>query len=160
MTSSRTHRIASAAVASAAIAGAFAPGAAGDAVYHTQHLAIEAVGDAPLRSGFVNNIKANGPRVYAHEIYVLNGASPRTTYTVTNHFVVGDPDCDTTEGHGFDASFVTAEFTTNRSGNGRADIVIRPADVGGLTGTHSTSWTIESAAGDVYRTGCTTVELD
>ena len=160
MMSSRTHRIASAALASAAIAGAVAPGAAGDAVYHTQHLAIEAVGDAPLRSGFVNNIKANGPKVYAHEIYVLNGASPRTTYTVTNHFVVGDPDCDTTEGHGFDASFVTAELTTSRSGNGRADIVIRPADIGGLTGTHSTSWTIESAAGDVYRTGCTTVELD
>ena len=78
--------------------GAFTPGAAGDAVYHTQHMTIEAVGDAPLRSGFVNNIKANGPRVYAHEIYVLNGARPRTTYTVTNHFVVGDPNCDRRRG--------------------------------------------------------------
>ena len=70
------------------------------------------------------------------------------------------PRARTSDGKGFDASFETATFTTNRSGNGRADIIVRPADIGGLTGTHSTSWTIESASGDVYETGCTTVKLD
>jgi hypothetical protein len=32
---------------------------AADAVYHTQHLAFLPVDDAPLRSGFVQNIHAN-----------------------------------------------------------------------------------------------------
>ena len=32
------------------------------------------------------NIKAKGPTIYAHEIYVLNGAAPGETYTVTNNF--------------------------------------------------------------------------
>jgi len=78
-------RAASAAAASLAALGALAPGVAADAVYHTQHMQLAAVGGAPLRSGFVQNIKANGPTIYAHEIYVLKGAAPRSTYTVTNH---------------------------------------------------------------------------
>ena len=75
------------ALAISAIAFAFVvPIAAADSVYHTEHLALRPVGDAPLRSGFVNNIKAQGPMVYAHEVYVLNGALPNETYTVTNNF--------------------------------------------------------------------------
>jgi hypothetical protein len=54
--------------------------AAADAVYHTQHMALEPVGNAPLRSGFVQNIKANGATIYAHEVYVLIGAAPRTAW--------------------------------------------------------------------------------
>ena len=45
------------------------------------------------RSGFVENIKAQGPQVYAHELFVLNGASPRTTYTVLRDFCFRDPEC-------------------------------------------------------------------
>ena len=63
-----------------------APFAAADRVYHSEHLRFEPVGGAPLRSGFVENIKAKGPRVYAHEIFVLNGARPLATYTVTRNF--------------------------------------------------------------------------
>ena len=48
---------------------------------------------APLRSGFVLNIKAQGPTIYAHEVYVLNGATPGETYTVTNNFYYADPEC-------------------------------------------------------------------
>ena len=142
----------------AAAVGVLAPGAAADAVYHTQHMRLAPVGGAPLRSGFVQNIKANGPVVYAHEIYVLNGAAPRTTYTVTNHFFVGDAHCaDPLKESPFD----TATFTTNRSGNGRADLMLAPADIGGLTGVHSARWTIRNAADQVvYRTGCSTVTLD
>jgi hypothetical protein len=131
--------------------------AAADAVYHTQHMALEPVGNAPLRSGFVQNIKANGPTIYAHEVYVLTGAAPRTAYTVTNHFFGGDPSC--TDGSTEDA-FETAVLRTNRAGNGRADVVFSPADLGGLTGVAGVYWTLESAAGGAYETGCTTVTLD
>jgi hypothetical protein len=40
------------------------------------------VSDAPLQSGFVVNIHPNGPVIFAHEIYQLNGAAPSTTYQV------------------------------------------------------------------------------
>jgi hypothetical protein len=64
----------------AALSVLLLPGtAAGDAVYHSHHVALHPVGGAPLRSGFVENIHPNGPQVYAHEVYVLNGAQPDTT---------------------------------------------------------------------------------
>ncbi|HXF97189.1 MAG TPA: hypothetical protein VNJ46_01095 [Gaiellaceae bacterium] len=47
----------------ALIAGALAPFAAADAVYHTEHLPLAPVASAPLRSGFVQNIKAEGGQV-------------------------------------------------------------------------------------------------
>src|SRR5215213_11987920 len=67
--------------------------ASADQVYHSQHLALTPAGSAPLRSGFVENIKAQGPTVYAHEVFVLNGAPPDTTYIVTRHFFFLQPDC-------------------------------------------------------------------
>ena len=48
--------------------------AGADAAYHASHLPLHATGSAPLRSGFVENIHANGPTVYAHENYIVNGA--------------------------------------------------------------------------------------
>jgi hypothetical protein len=156
MRSSLARRALAAATASVAALAALPSLAAGDAVYHTQHMALEPVGDAPLRSGFVQNIKANGPTIYAHEVYVLTGAAPRSSYTVTNHFFFGDPSCtDLTK----EDPFETAVLRTNRAGNGRADVVFAPADIGGLTGVAGVYWTLESAAG-AYRTGCSTVELD
>src|SRR4029453_3553390 len=44
-----------------------------DSNYPPAHIALAPVGSAPLTSGFVENIHANGPNVYAHEIYQLNG---------------------------------------------------------------------------------------
>jgi hypothetical protein len=132
--------------------------AAGDAVYHTQHMAVAPVGDAPLRSGFVQNIKANGPTIYAHEVYVLNGAAPRADYTVTNHFFFEDPTCADSAN---DFPTDTAELRTNRAGNARADVFFVPADVAGFEGIHGVRWTIQNAAGEVvFRTGCSTVTLD
>ena len=60
-----------------------APPAAADRVYHSEHLQLAPVGGAPLRSGFVENTKAEGPKIYAHEIFVLNGAVPNARYVVT-----------------------------------------------------------------------------
>src|SRR5919197_807672 len=49
-------------------------GAAGDAVYHSQHLVLHPVGAAPLHSAFVENIHVNGPNIYAHEDEVRGAA--------------------------------------------------------------------------------------
>jgi hypothetical protein len=60
---SKTSRLLlAAALVMTAIAVA-APLAAADAVYHSQHIALNPIGDAPLRSGFVENIHADGPQV-------------------------------------------------------------------------------------------------
>ena len=149
-----------AAVAAASLAGlATLPGvAAGDAVYHTQHMELTPVGDAPLRSGFVQNIKANGPTIYAHEVYVLSGAGRRASYTVTNHFFFEDTTCANPAN---DFPTDTAELRTNRSGNGKAQVFFVPADVEGLQGIHGVMWTIQNSNGEVvYQTGCSRVTLD
>ena len=104
------------------------PGAAANFVYHTEKLPLAAVGGAPLRSGFVLNIKANGPTIYAHEIYVLDGAAPGETYTVTNNFY----DADRCVGEFFPTD--TAVMTTGPRGNAKGDVFFVPADVAGLEG--------------------------
>jgi hypothetical protein len=131
--------------------------AAADRVYHSAHLNFEAVGGPPLRSGFVENIKAEGPRIYAHEIFVLNGARARTTYTVTRDFFFQDPKCA--------GELVfheqVATLRTNASGNARGDAFVEPADVAGFAGVHGVTWTVRDAAGAVaYRTTCNAVTLD
>ena len=105
----------------------------------------------------VQNIKAEGPRIYAHELFVVNGARPNASYSVTRHFFFRDPAC-----HG---AFVfvreVATLKTNTTGNGRADVFVTPEDVAGFEGLHGVSWTLTDAAGAVaYRTDCTAVTLD
>jgi hypothetical protein len=144
--------------ASAVALAALAPlPAAADRVYHSEHLNFAAVGGAPLRSGFVQNIKAQGPRIYAHEIYVLNGARARTTYTVTRDFFFQDPKC------GGELVFHedVGTLRTNASGNAQGDVFVKPSDVAGFQGVHGVTWTVRDAAGAVaYRTTCTAVTLD
>jgi hypothetical protein len=143
----------------AVLAAALATPAAADMVYHSQHLRLLPVGDAPLRSGFVENIKAEGPQVYAHEIFVLNGALPSTTYTVRRNLFPFDSGCS-----GANGVFTSpvAELTTNASGNARGDTVVRPAEVAGFQGVHGVKWTvIRNATGALtYQTTCTAVTLD
>jgi len=156
MHSFRTRRVVALVVSVVAVA-VIVPGVAADAVYHTEKLPLSAVGDAPLRSGFVLNIKAQGPTIYAHEVYVLNGATPRETYTVTNDFYFSDPDCNGTDVFPTD----TAVMTTGPRGNARADVVFVPADVEGLEGIHGVIWTVRDSNGDLaYETTCTAVTLD
>jgi len=147
-------------IAVAAIAVLFAvaaPLAAADAVYHTEHLDLAPVGNAPLRSGFVQNIKADGPEIYAHEIFVLNGALPSTAYTATRNFFYLDPECDGTLVFPSDV----AALSTNAAGNARADIFVTPEEAAGLAGVHGVMWTVKTSSGAVvYRTECTAVTLD
>ena len=95
--------------------------AGADAAYHASHLPLHATDSAPLRSGFVENIHANGPTVYAHENYIVNGADTNASYQVvlsiwaTNTACAGTPTLE----------IPTAVLTTNGAGNGSAHVVFR-----------------------------------
>lgn len=145
------------ALATTAVAFTLAPGAAADDVYHSEHMALEPVGSAPLRTGFVENIHANGPAIYAQEIYVLNGAAPNTDYEVHLVAYAFDPGCD-----GPPTDFGSAPLTTNRAGNGRAKRVFRPEDVPTelRDATHGIRWEVSTDDTTVYQTQCTAVTLD
>jgi hypothetical protein len=129
-----------------------------DAVYHSSHIELLPTGETPLRSGFVENIHANGPNVFAREVYVLNGAQPDTTYGVTLKIFALDPTCtgDPT------AVVPTATITTNAAGNGRGEAVFRPADVPVelRNATHGIIWTVSDSSGVVFSSGCELVTLD
>jgi hypothetical protein len=130
--------------------------ASADSVYHSSHYNLTAVNEAPLRSGFVENIHANGPDIYAHEQYVLNGAAPNTTYDVGLMIFPGDTTCSSTP-----MSISTATIQTNAAGNGVASHVFTPADADGLRGmTVGGIWTISSGSTADYQTGCETIVLD
>jgi hypothetical protein len=132
-----------------------APTALADAVYHSAHIPLVPVGSAPLRSGLVENIHPNGPNVFAHEEYVLNGAMPNTTYTVTIH-VFGSPGCSSSF---FDLD--TATFTTDAAGNGTADKVFTPGDIDGLANsTIYAYWSVGTGGSVAYETACQTIQLD
>jgi hypothetical protein len=147
------------AVASALAVAAPASLAAEDMVYPSEHLKLTPDGSAPLRSGFVENIKAEGPQVYAHEIFVLGGALPQQDYTVSRNLFPFDPGCSGE--NGVFASKV-ADLRTNAAGNARGDTKVTPEEVAGFEGVHGVRWTIvRNATGAlVYRTACTAVTLD
>jgi len=144
-------------VSAATVAALLPTVASADRVYHSEHLRFTPVSGAPLRSGFVENIKAEGPRVYAHEIFHLNGARARMTYIVTRNFFFLDPEC---AGQLVFLSDV-ATLRTNASGNARGDVFVRPSEVAGFEGVHGVKWTVRDSSGALtYQTRCTAVTLD
>jgi hypothetical protein len=101
--------------------------------------------------GFVENIHANGPTIYAQERYVLVGAQPGT-YTVT--LTITSPLLPAPQ------VLTSATITTNAVGNGVGKVTFTPADADGLRGlTVTIVWTV-SSAGATYRTSPQTVVLD
>jgi hypothetical protein len=145
------------AFAAAAAALAWPAIASADRVYHSEHMPLLPVAAAPLTQGFVENVHPNGPNVYAHEIYVLNGAAADASYEVFLLVYVGDPDCSEAAA----AQINTATITTNAAGNGRADAFIRPEEVEGIrNATHGVRWEIKQGGTVVYQTACTAVTLD
>jgi hypothetical protein len=134
-----------------------APTAGADAVYHASHVPLHASGDAPLRSGFVQNIHANGPTVYAHENYIVNGAAPNTEYQVVLSIWASDTACSGAP----TLEIPTAVLTTNAAGNGSAYVVFRPEDAGDLRGsTVSGMWTLATEGSVRYATDCEVITLD
>jgi hypothetical protein len=141
-----------------ALAPLASPAARADQVYHSHHIALHPVGQEPLRSGFVENIHANGPIIFAHEIYVLNGAQPATTYQVTLSIFTLNPTCQGSA----DLVLPTAAIATNPAGNGTGDAVFHPSDVPASLrhATHGVIWTVSDSSGIEYSTGCQVITLD
>ncbi len=131
--------------------------ASADAVYHSEHMKLSPVAGAPLRSGFVQNIHANGPKVYARERYVLNGAAPNAAYEVRLLVHLFDATCSNAP-----VLFGTTQLSTNGAGNGSAQLLIRPEDVPTAVrnATHGVRWEVWQGGTLAYRTACTSVELD
>ena len=98
---------------------AFNGRAAADSAYHTERLALSGVSGAP-GGGMVVNAHANGPNVYAHEIYTLRHAVPGTYQVVLNIYATS-LSCD-----GTPIEIETAQVSTNAAGNGHADASSRP----------------------------------
>jgi hypothetical protein len=93
----------------------FASTAVADQFFHTSHAELAPIGDAPLRSGFVNDIHTQGVTIGAQELYALNGALPNTTYSVALWiYVRGSGSCAGAPLR----MFTTETLTTNPAGNG------------------------------------------
>jgi hypothetical protein len=128
-----------------------------DRAYHTERISLHSIDDAPLRSGSVVNIHANGPQVYAQERYLLNGALPNHDYVIALTVYLFDPGCE-----GDAITFFDVPISTNAAGNGHAKApTITPDAVAGLEGAHGTNWIVfDDGDTAVYETGCEDVFLD
>jgi hypothetical protein len=129
---------------------------AADSTYHTERISLQAIDDAPLRSGSVVNIHANGPIVYAQERYLLNGAVPNHDYEIALNVHAFDTSCGTEA-----VEFFRVPISTNAAGNGHAKSpTISPEAVVGLAGEHGVNWIVYDGDTAVYETGCVDVALD
>ena len=141
------------------------PAAAADQSYHSDHVAVWPVASAPLLSGFVENIHADGPNVYAIEIYQLNGASANTTYYVSTNIYMGG--CE--DGARLITSLEDTSLTTDAAGNGSASETF-PLELIDQAGLHDMTlggqWTFatgtyaDQGGTVVYESECTTVPMD
>ena len=94
--------------------------------------------------------------MFAHEVYVLTGALPNTTFTVSIAVYLNDVTCSTTP-----LVFPTAELTTSAGGGGKADVFFTPEAAAFLRhATHGAIWTLSANGTPVYQTDCTTIVLD
>lgn len=131
--------------------------AGGDSTYHTAHIALAPIAGASLKSGFVENIHANGPNIYAHEVYQLNGAEPNSSYQVVLSIWTANTSCSGEPA----LQLPTAKVATNAVGNGLADAFFTPQDADGLRGmTVSAMWTLWNGTTATYGTGCEVITLD
>jgi hypothetical protein len=160
----RRRRLGALVAMAAATAAVPATSVSADATYRTYHAPLTAIGDEPLQAGFVNNIHAEGPTVYAMEYYHLVRARPSTTYTAVIYLHLGDPACT---GPALDLGFLggipSATFTTNAAGNGHgASPKFTPEDVAPLRGVeHGVNWVIvDESLSPVFESGCSPDFLD
>jgi hypothetical protein len=129
--------------------------ASADGAYHSERIALHAVDDAPLRSGSVVNIHANGPQVYASERYLLNGALPDHDYELALMVTPFDPTCASPA-----VEFLRVPLSTNAAGNAHGGSRFTPDQTAGLAGTHGVNWVVLDGDTAAYETGCTVVVLD
>jgi hypothetical protein len=124
-----------------------------------QHFALVPLTDEPLREGFVEVIHPDGPQVYAHHVYQLNGARSHQSYEVVISIWTSNVECDDDPAYVLPAAVVD----TNSSGNGEADVVFAPdlLDALGLRGLAiGGNVTVFRGGSPAYTTGCQVIQLD
>jgi hypothetical protein len=117
------------------------------------------LGGEPLQEGFVEVIHPNGPQVYTHHVYKLNGARSNQSYQVVISIWTANLTCSG------DPQFVlpSAVLATNASGNGEADAVFDPELVAalGLRGlTIGGNVTLVREGSPAYTIGCQVIQHD
>jgi hypothetical protein len=153
----RLVRFGSAALVASVVACLLAAPAGADSTYHTAHIALAPIAGAQLRSGFVENIHADGPNIYAHKVYQLNGTEPNTDYQVVLSIWTANTSCSGEP----PLQLPTAKVVTNAVGNGLADAFFTPEDADGLRGlTVSAIWTLWNGTTATYGTDCEVITLD
>lgn len=157
----RTRVAAAAATTLATLIGStlLAGPASADRTFHTERYELVSTAGAPLRSGSVIDIHAEGPRIYAQERYHLSGALPSTTYQVVLN-IFGATNCDAAS---FVAALPTATLTTNRAGNANGSVTFAPADAAALAAVqdeYGLVWQVIAGGQVAYTTGCQVVALD
>ena len=134
---------------------ALAPVASADQTFHTARIPLLPVNGAPLQSGAVVDVHANGPVIYAQERYLLVGAAPDTTYHVQiAAYLPSDTACTTPL-----EVIPEATLTTNPAGNGEAGFTFAPSQAP-PAGILNLQWTVLAGGAVVYQTACTPVALD
>ena len=167
MTSSPPHTPALAAAAALAFVTALSATtpASADQTFQTRQYPLSAVAGEPLRAGFVVDVHAQGPQVYAQERYHLSGARSGTAYEVRLS-VYGDVTCASDL---VLTTITTNDLLTNRAGNANGAVTFRPADAAGLVQReYGLVWEVvrvvvrEKVRVEVvaYTTGCQVVQVD
>ena len=153
-----TRHAALAVLVAAVTAASFATPAAAEGL-PAQHFPLVPVGGEPLKTGFVEVIHPNGPQVYAHHVYELNGARSDRSYDVVISIWTASLTCSGSP------TFVipAAVLVTNASGNGHADVVFDPEQIAalGLRGLLiGGDVTVFDDGSPAYSTGCKVIQLD
>ena len=140
----------------AALVLGWSPTAQADPTFHTAQYPLSSVADGSAH-GWVVDIHAQGPRIYAQERYLLQDVVPGQTY-VMNLYAHTDPGCRTL----VVAVPGTATMTANAAGNAHGAATFVPAAVEGLPRTtYYLRWQVTDGTGAVaYETGCVAVALD
>ena len=138
---------------------AFFATVAAAAPFPAQHFELTPLGGEPLRNGFVEVIHPDGPQVYAHQVYHLNGARSNQSYEVVISIWTSNVAC------GGDPAFVlpAAVVDTNAAGSGEADAVFSPEllDALGIRGqTIGGNVTLFREGSPAYTNGCNAIQLD
>jgi hypothetical protein len=135
------------------------PQVSADQTFHTERIPLTSVAGAPLHSGLVVDIHANGPQIFALERYVLGGAAPNAAYQVNSLLFLTNTACT-----GAPIVSPDTRLQTDVAGNGEAGIVITPAQI--PASVHNTVisiiWQVVNlGTGTVdYETGCVVVAVD
>jgi hypothetical protein len=140
------------------VALATTPGASADQVFHSERIVLTTVAGAPLRSGFVVDIRPNGPIVYELERYVLIGAAPDTRYDVQFEVFINNPSCAGSP----DFGFLDTTLQTDRFGNTEALVTIPPSAIppGARGTTFGGVWQVLTGGMVAYQTACVPTTLD